>query len=126
VIVVDTSALMAVLLNEVEADRCFDVLSSEQDLAISAGSIAEFLIVATHRGIQSGASRLLEALRVEVVPLTVGRARLVALAHGKYGKGVHRAGLNMGDCYAYALAKELDASLLFVGNDFALTDVAAA
>jgi ribonuclease VapC len=69
---------------------------------------------------------LVEALGFTIAPLTASSARQVAAAYAKWGKGVHPAGLNLGDCFAYALAKEQDCPLLFVGDDFAMTDLAPA
>jgi ribonuclease VapC len=126
VIVVDTSALMAILLDEPEAAACVDVLASDAELMISAGTVAEATIVADRRGLGREMRQLLEELGFSVSPVTTATARLIADAYARWGKGNHAAGLNFGDCFAYALASFIAAPLLYVGNDFAKTDVQAA
>jgi ribonuclease VapC len=126
VIVVDTSALVAIVLNEPAAPKCMNVLQAETEILISAGTFAEALVVATGRRVADEVIRLLDGLSVEIATVTPAAARRVAQAYGQWGKGVHRAGLNFGDCFAYALAKERSCPLLFVGNDFSKTDIASA
>lgn len=125
-IVADTSSLMAILLEQPQADICAAVLEAESEVAMSAASMAEALIVAGRRGVGVEMAALIEGLGITVAPLSPADARRVAEAYGRWGKGVHPAGLNFGDCFAYALAKEWDVPLLYVGNDFAQTDVKAA
>lgn len=122
-IAVDTSALMAIVLNEPEADACAASLEAEDRLLISAGSVAEALIVAGRRNVGEEMARLIEGLGFEVVSVTPASARRVALAYGRWGKGVHRAALNSGDCFAYEVAKEHECRLLYLGEDFGKTDV---
>jgi ribonuclease VapC len=126
VIVVDTSALMAVLLGETEADLCIRVLEAEPEVLISAGTLGETLIVAGRRGLGEAASGLVEALGFTVSPVTAAAAQRVADAYARWGKGLHPAALNFGDCFAYALARDEDCPLLYVGEDFRRTDIAAA
>jgi ribonuclease VapC len=71
-------------------------------------------------------ARLIEELGFEIVNVTPASARRVADAYGKWGKGAHSAGLNFGDCFAYEVAKEHRCPLLFVGADFARTDISSA
>ncbi len=125
-IVVDTSALMAIVLNEPEADMCSAVLEAEAECLISAATVAEALVVAARRNVEIEVSTLIDGLALEVAPVTKSTARDVAAAYGRWGKGVHAAGLNFGDCFAYVLAKERRCGLLFVGNDFSQTDVTPA
>ncbi len=125
-IVVDTSALMAILLGEAESEACMDVIEGAETLVISAGTVAEALIVADRRGLGEEMRRLLDGLGFEIAPVAPASARLVADAYARWGKGVHPAGLNFGDCFAYALASERVAPLLYMGDDFARTDIAAA
>lgn len=66
---------------------------------------------------------MITRLQIEVVPATEVTAQFCADAHQRWGKGIHRAGLNFGDCFAYALAKSRDCPLLFIGNDFSRTDI---
>ena len=115
---------MAVILDEPEAEACMAVLGSEPELLISAGTVAEALIVAEMRGVAAEMTRLLGGLGFEVVPVTGAAARRVAEAYTRWGKGRHPAGLNFGDCFAYDVAKTYGCPLLFVGDDFARTDVA--
>ena len=125
-IAVDTSALMAILLNEPEADRCIALLESEEDLLISAGTVAEALIVSTRRNVGTEAAMLIEGLGFEIVTVTPAVARRIAHAYELWGKGVNPAALNFGDCFAYEVAKEHDCRLLYVGDDFARTDILGA
>src|SRR5689334_8103034 len=105
-IVVDTSAFMAVLLREAPADACTKALDTEKDLLISAGTLAEILVVATGRGIARYAAELIDRLGITVVPATEATARDVGVAFARWGKGFHPAGLNFGDCFSYVLAKD--------------------
>jgi ribonuclease VapC len=124
-IAVDTSALMAILLNEKEADSCIAALASD-DLMISAGTLAEALIVAARRNVGAEMGRLLDELGFEIVTVTTASARRIAQAYARWGKGMHPAALNFGDCFAYEVAKEHGCRLLYVGEDFARTDVETA
>lgn len=123
-IVVDTSALMAVLLNEPAAEHCAEVLANERVL-VSAVTMAEALVVADRRGLRKEMADLLDGLDLEVVDASAATARQVADVYARWGKGIHRASLNFGDCFAYGLAQNLGCGLLFVGDDFARTDVRA-
>lgn len=125
-IVVDTSALMAILLGEPDGERCAAALEVDPDVVISAATLAEALIVAGRRNIAAEMSALIEGLGFEVAPVTAAVAAQVAEAYGRWGKGVHPAALNFGDCFAYALARDTGRPLLFTGEDFARTDVALA
>ncbi len=121
--VVDTSALVAVLLKEPAARACSEMLEADPDLLMSAATLTEAMIVAGRRGVDEEMDALIDGLAIEIVPLMRADARRAAEAHARWGKGVHRAGLNFGDCFAYALAKQRDCALLFVGDDFAHTDI---
>ena len=125
-IAVDTSALLAILLGEPEADAFAAVLAEADGLVISAGTVAEALIVAERRGLGLQMRDLLDVLSMEVAPVTAAVAADVGEAYRRWGKGVHPAGLNLGDCFAYALASARGISLLFKGRDFAQTDLAPA
>lgn len=125
-IAVDTSALMAVLLGEGEADACAAVLEAEDDLVISAGTVAEALIVAARRNVGAEMQSLIDGLGFEIASVTEAGAKRVSDAYGKWGRGVHPAALNFGDCFAYALAEERACALLYVGGDFGETDVVSA
>ena len=122
-IAVDTSALMAIVLNDPRADACIAALEAEDDLLISAGTVAEALIVAARRNVGEEMKRLIDGLGFEVVSVTSASARRIAQAYERWGKGVHPAALNFGDCFACEVAKEYGCRLLYVGQDFSTTDV---
>jgi ribonuclease VapC len=126
VIVVDTSALMAIALNEPLAPACARVLANEREVRISAGTLAEALIVARRRNAGGILEELIEGLGIEILPVTAAVAGRMADAYDRWGKGVHPAGLNLGDCFAYAAAQEQGCPLLFVGDDFSRTDLEGA
>lgn len=123
---VDTSALMAVLLDEPEADACVAALQTEEEIVISAGTAAEALIVAARRNVGEEMARLIDGLGAAIVSVTPAAARRIAEAYARWGRGVHPAGLNFGDCFAYEVAREHGCPLLYVGDDFARTDLARA
>lgn len=125
-IVVDTSALMAIVLDEPSAEGCRSVLLSDNDLALSAVTLAEALIVARRRGKGDEMQALIRGLPFEVAVVTQAQAQRAADVYDRWGKGIDPAGLNFADCFAYALARDLGCPLLFVGSDFARTDVVPA
>lgn len=125
-IAVDTSALMAIMLSEPEADACAAVLEAEEHLLISAGTVAEALIVGARRKVGEEIAQLIDGLGFEIVSLTPASARRVAQAYEQWGKGIHPAALNFGDCFAYEVAKEHGCRLLYVGEDFKQTDIESA
>ena len=122
-IAVDTSALMAMLLHEPRGNDCKAALLAEERVLISAGTVAEALIVSARRNLGGQMEGIVNALALEVAPVTVATARRVAEAYGQWGRGLHPAGLNFGDCFAYEVAKEHGCRLLFIGDDFAKTDI---
>ena len=125
-LVVDASALVAIALFEPERDSFLRRLEEADAIFIAPVNVLEagLAIVLRERllGLNQFAAWLTQ-LRVSEVDVS-GDAALEAYL--RYGKGVHRAGLNLGDCFAYALAKQLDAPLLFKGDDFGVTDVRVA
>ena len=128
-IVVDTSALVAILEQE-ESARGFAEAIAEADLClISAATLVEAgIVMQARRGEQGRAllDDLLRDIQPEVVPVTAEHARLAQEAWARFGKGRHPAQLNFGDTFPYALAKASSAPLLFKGQDFARTDLALA
>ena len=122
-IAVDTSALMAIVLNEPEAEACIAVLEAEDRLLISAGTVAEALIVSARRNVGEQLASLIDGLGFEVVTVTLASARRIAQAYEQWGKDTHPAALNLGDCFAYEVAKEHGCRLLYVGDDFSKTDI---
>ena len=123
---VDTSALIAIVLREAEADRCKAALEEEPDLLISAGTVAEALIVAARRNLVEEMNWLIDGLGFDIVSVTPASARRIAAAYARWGRGTHPAGLNFGDCFSYEVAKEHSCPLLYVGEDFAKTDLESA
>ena len=124
-IAVDTSALMAVLLDEPETGACVEALSTNDRIVISAGTVAEALIVAERRSLGAEMAGLVDGLGLEIVSVSLAVARRVAESYALWGKGVHPAGLNFGDCFAHEVARTHDCPLLYVGGDFARTDIAS-
>lgn len=126
--VVDSSVLIAVLLLEPDAEQFLNQLIDTDDLYISAVSLVETAMVIEYKKGQTGADKLDELL-AELTPTIVEfDQKQAALARGawrEYGKGRHPAKLNFGDCCSYALSKHLNKPLLFKGNDFSQTDLAA-
>ena len=125
-IVLDGSALFAVLLGEPDGAKCRSIMEREQALLLSAGSLTELLIVAAGKKVLDRMQAFIASLQPTIIPLTEPRARAAADAYRRWGKGFHAAALNLGDSFAYALAIEHRCPLLYVGNDFAKTDVASA
>jgi ribonuclease VapC len=126
VIAVDTSALIAIVQNEPAAEQCVVAIESADRLLISAATFAEALIVAARRNVAAEMGSIFTRIAFEITPVTSAFARDVAGAYGQWGKGVHPAGLNFGDCFAYAIATSNNCPLLYIGNDFAKTDVTSA
>lgn len=122
-IAVDTSALMAIVLGEPAGEACMAALETAERLLISAGTVAEALIVAGRRHVGPEVASLIDGLGFEVVAVDRAAARRVARAYARWGKGAQTAGLNFGDCFAYEVAKEHGCRLLFTGSDFSRTDI---
>ena len=126
-IVIDTSAVIATLANEQEAARFAEVIAFDGHVGISAANYVECALVLSSRPlVRSRLEPWMEANSVSVAAVDETLARGAIRAFERFGKGRHPAGLDIGDCFAYALAKSLDAPLLFKGDDFAKTDVRAA
>jgi ribonuclease VapC len=127
--VVDTSALVAILKVEPDAAELLLCLSQASSAVISTATLLEAqMVVCSHLG-EAGLPELeLLLSRTDVRPVAFERSHLhwALEGWGHYGNGRHRAGLNLGDCFSYGLAKALDLPLLFKGDDFELTDVQAA
>ena len=117
---------MAIALGEAEADACINVLETTPELIISAGTVAEALIVAARRNVGEEVSRLIDELGFEIVPVTPASARRIAAVYARWGRGAHPAGLNFGDCFSYEVAKQHSCPLLSVGDDFSKTDLESA
>ena len=127
--IIDTSVLVAILDQEQEAERIVRTLASAPERTLSAANLVEAGIVMQARRGDDGArdlDLLLAKLRVDIAAVTASQADIARKAFRRYGRGRHPANLNFGDCFAYALAKDKSAPLLFKGNDFGRTDVMVA
>ena len=124
--IVDTSVIIAILRDEPDAAEISEVLERPQVRRMSAVTYVEVAVVVdSNRNpvLSRRLDDLLRDLQIAVEPVTLNHARLAREAYRDFGKGRHRAGLNFGDCFAYALAKSLNEPLLFKGNDFRHTDI---
>lgn len=128
-LVVDTSALMAILLEEPEAVGLAEALIAASSLRMSAPSWLETAMVATARRGAAGSKEflaLVERLGIEIVPCDEAQTKAAYAAWLRFGKGRHPASLNFGDCFSYSLAKLRGERLLFKGEDFSKTDLTVA
>jgi ribonuclease VapC len=124
--VIDTSALVAMLNNEPEAERFETAVEADHVRLMSTASYLETAIVIETRLGEPGGRELdlwLHRAAVDLVGVDSDQADAARVAYRMYGKGRHRAGLNYGDCFSYALVKVSGQPLLFKGDDFALTDI---
>jgi ribonuclease VapC len=124
--IVDTSALLAVILNEEDEPRYSAALIDAPVLRMSAANWVEAAIVVdTHKNPAATIrfDDLFDLLQLRVEPVTIEDAYRARTAYSDYGRGHHPARLNYGDCFAYALAKRCGEALLYKGNDFAQTDI---
>jgi ribonuclease VapC len=125
--VIDTSAIAAILFKEPGFETLVERIEGSETLLISAASLVELSIVVESRKGEDGARDLdlwLYRAGVEIEPVDADQAAIARQAWRRFGKGRHPAGLNYGDCFAYALAKKTGLPLLYKGNDFSLTDLA--
>jgi ribonuclease VapC len=127
--VVDTSALVAILFGEPEAESFARAISEDARSLVSSFAVLETSVVLLARKGMGGPpllDALLRSARLETVPLTADQAEIARSAYARFGKGRHPAALNLGDCCSYALARASGEPLLFKGQDFAQTDIDAA
>lgn len=127
--VVDTSAVVALLFDEADAELYEAALAGSDEGCMSAATVLECGIVLLARHGPAGAQKL-DALvaeaAIEIVPFDEDQLALARAAYQRFGRGRHAAALNFGDCFAYALAKARGLPLLYKGDDFAQTDVESA
>jgi ribonuclease VapC len=124
--IIDTSALLAILFDEPDGPALLRrIAEAPIRLMSSANAVEAWIVADRHANPAKGPAldALLETLAIDIAPVTVQQARLARTAYRTYGKGRHPAGLNFGDCFAYALAKATGLPLLFKGDDFGRTDV---
>lgn len=128
--VIDTSALLAVLLRDSEAERLVQAIADAHSRRVAAPTLVEASAVMLGRKGPQGdiaLSALLRSLNIEVVAMSDEAAEHARSAYARYGKGVGEPGvLDLGDCLSYGVAKALDEPLLFVGDDFGETDIVPA
>lgn len=125
--VIDTSALVAIIEGEPEAKRMVEAIEADAVRVVSAGSAVEAFVVAIRRRGTDGAAdvrRLLNDMEIEISAILPEHVVVATEGFERYGHGRHPARLNFGDCFSYALAKASGHPLLFKGDDFAKTDVA--
>jgi ribonuclease VapC len=125
--VIDSSALVAIVLAEPEASQFRIAVPKATIRIISAASALEAaIVVESRRGEQAGRDldQVLAEGDIRIVPVTIEQITVARRAYRQYGRGRHKAGLDFGDCFSYALAKVSDEPLLYKGNDFGLTDLA--
>ena len=126
--VIDTSAIIAILTAEPETKRLAHAIATDSKRIMSGSNLLEAEIVVETRKGESGGRELdllLHRIKIEIIPLTSELTQIALEAWRKFGKGRHPAKLNIGDCCAYALAKYSGEPLLFKGNDFRQTDITA-
>ena len=128
--VIDTSALLAVLFDETDADRLIDAIASDRIRHVGAPTLVEAAAVLISRKGSQGTvilDALLQRLSIEVVPMSADAAAFARGAYAHWGKGVGSPGvLNFGDCLSYGVAMAEGGALLFKGDDFTKTDVPSA
>jgi ribonuclease VapC len=127
--ILDTSALAAIFFGESDAPRFSEIIYDAERCAISAVNFVEiFMVTEGQIGADAAhqADMFFRRARIVVEPVTVEQAHIARQAFRDFGKGRHAAGLNFGDCFAYALAKITGEPLLFKGNDFKKTDIVSA
>src|SRR5579871_3096367 len=124
--VLDTSAILAILQNEPERRKFNEAIEAADSRSLSTASFVESSMILESRYGGDGVRDLdlfIAKAQIALVPVDEEQADFARRAFRKYGKGRHPAGLNFGDCFSYALAYALGEPLLFKGNDFAQTDV---
>lgn len=127
--IVETSALVAIVFNEPDADSLIDRLRTYAVRRMSIASYVEVAMVVERRGdpaFMTLANNFIVATRIVLEPVTIEQGQRAIEAFHRFGKGRHPAKLNFGDCLSYGLAKSMDEPLLFKGNDFTQADIVAA
>jgi len=125
-VIIDSSALLAILYQETDADVFARAIAGAPQRLMSAANYLETAIVIDRqRGLAAGRQfdRLVVSAEIEVEPVTQIHADIARQAYLEFGKGKHAAALNFGDCFSYALARSLELPLLFKGEDFSRTDI---
>jgi len=128
--VIDTSVIVAIMLHEPDAPKLLAKMAEAKTRSTSACSYLEAsMVVIARKGdddVAENIDRALYEANIAIVPVSVQQAKIAREAFIRFGKGRHPAGLNFGDCFAYALARQTNSTLLFKGNDFSKTDIRVA
>ncbi len=128
--IIDTSAVIAILYDEAGSDRLARAIEDARIRRMSAGTLVELFVVVARQNnplLRRRVDDFLRELRAAIEPVTEAQAHIAREAYTAYGKGRGvRAQLNFGDCFAYALARDRNEPLLFVGDDFSQTDIRSA
>ena len=127
--ILDSSSIIAILAKEFDSERYIQAISRAPQCRISAGNFVELSIVIEGQfgsEVLQQCDALFRRVRIMIEPVTIEQAHLARQAFHDFGKGRHAAGLNFGDCFAYALAKFTGEPLLFMGEDFKKTDIVPA
>jgi ribonuclease VapC len=128
-VIIDTSAIVAILFNEDDAQLYAEAISRADSCRVSAATFVETAIVVESQTKNNGSRQLDAFIRragITIEPVTEDQAHIARQAFTDFGKGRHPAGLNYGDCFSYALSKATREPLLFKGKDFAKTDLSVA
>jgi ribonuclease VapC len=127
-VIIDTSAVLAILFQEADAPKYAQVIASAEVSRMSTANYLEAAINIDHRGDREASRQLdvfIERAQIHIEAVTFEQVRIARQAYLDYGKGHHPAGLNFGDVFAYALSKSTGEPLLYKGRDFVQTDIAA-
>lgn len=128
--VIDSSALIAIEMGETEAEAFVEAIAhainTGERVAVPASVLLEAGLILDTRGMGTSFDQLIESLQPEVIAIDREVAEISRIAYRRFGKGLHPARLNMGDCMSYAVARQLGEELLFKGHDFTQTDIALA
>lgn len=124
--IVDSSALLAIVLREPDREAFLDAMLAAATVRMSVANWLEATMIVDRRGNDIAVNRFEDFVRtaqIGLIPVSVTQAVIARRAWRTFGRGIHPAKLNYGDCFAYALAKETNEPLLFKGNDFPQTDI---
>lgn len=122
-VVIDTSAIIAIAFAERRGPDCLEAVIDADEILIPSSTYAETLLVGLRRGASDAVSSVLASIEPKLVPTDQASCERMIDAYARWGKGKHRASLNIFDCFAYALANERNLPLLFIGRDFSQTDI---
>jgi ribonuclease VapC len=126
IVVIDSSAIMAIYLEEPDASIYISAILNDPTRLMSAATFVEVSAAALRRRLPDALAAIdtiLARFHLVIVPFDREQGLIARDAYRRYGKGVHPTGLNLGDCFSYALSRQLNEPLLFKGNDFSQTDV---